>query len=147
MATNSKLNDDISFKLATEADAEILVNFIRKYYEFDHIPFHEKEIRSGLPAFLRDDSYGRSWLVRHRGNAVGYTILTYGYDLELGGRLGTITDLYFEPEYRGKGLGRKTLNHIEEYCRSSGVLALELRVERNNPKAFALYKSFGFGTH
>ena len=148
MANNLELNDaEISFKLATEADTETLVNFIRKYYEFDHIPFHEEEIRSGLPVFLRDDSFGRSWLVLLRGQLVGYTILTYGYDLELGGRLATITDLYFEPEYRGKGLGRRTLNHIEDFCRSSGVLALELRVERNNPRAFTLYKSFGFGVH
>ena len=147
MADNPKLNDNISFKIATEADADTLVNFIRKYYEFDHIPFHEHEIRTGLPPFLKDSTLGRAWLVLNAGNIIGYTILTFSFDLELGGRLATITDLYFEEPHRGKGLGRRTLNHIEEFCRSSGILALELRVEKNNPRAFALYQKFGFRTY
>jgi len=147
MPVNPAPNNEASFKIATEADADILVNFIRKYYEFDHIPFHEHEIRAGLPAFLKDPALGRAWLVLSAGKIAGYTMITFSFDLELGGRLATITDLYFEEPHRGKGLGRRTLNHIEEFCRRSGVLALELRVERNNPRAFALYQKFGFRTY
>lgn len=147
MPATPELDEEISFKLATEADTETLVNFIRKYYEFDHIPFHENEIRAGLPIFLKDPALGRAWLVLSAGKIVGYTIFTFSFDLELGGRLATITDLYFEESQRGKGLGRRTLNHIEEFCRNSGVLALELRVERNNPRAFALYQKFGFKSY
>jgi GNAT superfamily N-acetyltransferase len=138
---------EISFKLASESDAETLVALIRKYYEFDHIPFHEKEIRAGLPPFLSDSSLGHAWLIFNDEEIVGYTIVTYGFDLELGGRLATITDLYLDPSHRGKGLGFLTLKNIEDVCRRSGVLALELRVEQNNPRAFALYKKFGFKTH
>ncbi len=140
-------DEEIRYKVATEADVDTLVNFIRKYYEFDHIPFHENEIRAGLPQFLKDGTLGRAWLVLSAGKIVGYTILTFSFDLELGGRLATITDLYFEEPHRGKGLGRRTLKHIEEFCRSSGILALELRVEKNNPRAFALYQKFGFRTY
>ncbi len=147
METKLEPNNEISFRAATETDAEALVNFIRKYYEFDHIPFHGSEIRAGLPPFLKDPALGCAWLVLSAGKIVGYTIFTFSFDLELGGRLATITDLYFEEPHRGKGLGRRTLKHIEEFCRSSGVLALELRVERNNPRAFALYQKFGFRTY
>jgi diamine N-acetyltransferase len=147
MPPNPELDEEITFKLANEADSETLVNFIRKYYEFDHIPFHENEIRAGLPPFLKDPALGCAWLILSVGKIVGYTIFTFSFDLELGGRLATITDLYFEEPHRGKGLGRRTLKQIEEFCRSSGVLALELRVERNNPRAFALYQKFGFRTY
>ncbi len=147
MPNNSGNTGDIEFKPATEADAEILVDLIRKYYEFDHIPFYENEIRAGLPPFLKDASLGRAMLVLVEGKIAGYTIFTFSFDLELGGRLATITDLYFEPPHRGKGLGRRTLNQIEDICRDTGVLALELRVERNNPRAFALYQKFGFRTY
>jgi ribosomal protein S18 acetylase RimI-like enzyme len=147
MAANSEPNNEVTFMIATEADVETLVDYIRKYYEFDHIPFHEKEIRAGLPPFLKDPTLGRAWLVLSAGKIVGYTIFTFSFDLELGGRLATITDLYFEEAHRGKGLGRKTLNHIEDFCRNSGVLALELRVEKNNPRAFGLYQKFGFRTY
>lgn len=147
MPTNPGTTGDINFKIATEVDSEILVGLIRKYYEFDHIPFYENEIRAGLPPFLKDPFQGRALLIFDGQKMVGYTILTFGFDLELGGRLALITDLYLEPSHRGKGLGLRTLKQIEDFCRRSGILALELSVERNNPRAFALYQKFGFKTH
>lgn len=147
MPKKSRNRGDITFRAARPADAEILVDLIRKYYEFDHIPFQENEIRAGLPPFLKDPALGYASLVLDAGKIVGYTIVTFSFDLELGGRLATITDLYLEPSHRGKGLGRRLLTHIEDECRKSGTLALELRVERDNARAFALYQKFGFRTY
>lgn len=147
MPSTNENNGRITYKPAGEADAELLAGLIRKYYEYDHIPFHEKEIRAGLPGFLRDPSLGRAWLVLCGGAVAGYTILTFTFDLEFGGRMATITDLFFEEAYRGKGLGRKTLEHLETFCRDNGISAIELRVETNNKRAFNLYQRFGFRTH
>ena len=137
----------IAFKTATANDADLLTNMIQRYFAFDHIPFHREQIRSGLAVLLGDESIGRVWLVQSGAQPAGYVILTFGFDLEFDGRQAGITDLYLEPEYRGKGLGRRTLNHVEEFCRASGVHALELQVERDNVEAFGLYQSFGFKMH
>jgi len=121
-----------------------LTDLIRQYYEFDQIPFVEDEIRSGLAAFLKDPSLGRAWLMMRERQSIGYVIMTFGADLELGGRIGIITDLYLEPEHRRKGYGREALRHVEAFCGGLGLRALELLVERDNVEAQALYKSFGF---
>jgi ribosomal protein S18 acetylase RimI-like enzyme len=144
MTTRFDAGGEIVFKLATEADGNRLTDLIRQYYEFDQIPFVEAEIRSGLAAFLKDQSLGRAWLIVLECQSIGYLIVTFGVDLEFGGRIGIITDLYLEPGHRRKGYGRKALRHAENLCQALGLRALELLVERDNVEAQALYNSFGF---
>jgi len=120
------------------------MEWIRRYYEYDGIPFHEAEIRAGLGVLLHDPSVGRAWLITSGNEVIGYTIIGYDFDLEVGGRLATVTDLYLAEDHRRKGHGRRTLEFVAEFCRTSGVRALQLQVERDNVEARALYESFGF---
>lgn len=138
---------EIKFARVTETGINPLVEMIRKYYEFDRIPFDEARIRVGLAGFLKDESVGRAWWILRERQPIGYVILTFGFDLEFDGRQATITDLYLEPEHRRHGFGRKTLAYVEHFCRASGIQALELQVERSNVAAQALYESFGFQAH
>ncbi len=140
-------NEKIRFARVPETGIPLLMEMIREYYEFDHIPFDPSEIQAGLAGLLKDDSLGRVWWILSELRPVGYVILTFGVDLEFGGRQATITDLYLEPEQRRRGFGRKTLAHVEDFCRASGIQALELQVERNNVSAQAFYKSIGFRAH
>jgi GNAT superfamily N-acetyltransferase len=102
------------FVRALPSDLERVLGFIREYYKFDGIPFRSREIKEGLEVLLRDRSIGRVWLIRLGEQEVGYFILTFGYDLEFGGRQATLTDLYIADGYRRLGLGSKTLQFLEE---------------------------------
>ena len=144
METRLDTGDPVRFKKATSADAPGLLDLIRKYFDYDGIPFDPDEIRSGLSELLNDESIGQAWLIERGLKTVGYVIFTYGFDLEFGGKLAFVTDLYLEPGHRGKGLGQQTLERVEAFCKSSGVRALELQVERDNLEAQALYRKFGF---
>jgi GNAT superfamily N-acetyltransferase len=147
MTPSMDAQEEVSFKAADEADINTLTGLIRDYYRFDGIPFQEGGIRSGLADFLKDPALGRAWLLLCRHKPVGYVILTFGFDLEFGGRLGTVTDLYLEPGCRGQGFGRRTLDHVEDFCRASGIQALTLQPERYNAEALAFYQSLGFVVH
>lgn len=147
MSVSSVKNDEITFKSATASDIPVLVDLLRKYYEYDHIPFDEPQIHRGIATFLDDPSLALAWLVMRGERAVGYVILAPGLDLEFGGRQGTLTDLYLEPDERGKGTGRRTIEFIEDYCRAAGMRALELLVERRNTRAAAFYQNIGFHAH
>jgi ribosomal protein S18 acetylase RimI-like enzyme len=144
MEIQLQTGENISFRTATIADTEALQNLVKQYYEFDQILYVSDEIESGLQALLGDDSLGQAWLILHGTQPVGYIIFTYGFDIEFGGRLATITDLYLEPDHRRQGLGGKVLHHVEVFCRGIGLRGLELQVESDNTEARALYKKFGF---
>ncbi len=134
----------LSFRTATIADLPVLENLVGQYYAFDQIPHDAGEVHSGLAILLSDASLGQAWLVLDGRDPVGYVIFTYGFDIEFGGRLATITDLYLEPSHRGRGIGGKVLEHLEEYGRTAGLRGLELQVETDNAEARRLYDKFGF---
>lgn len=147
MSTISKPMANVAIQLAKPHDLKTLVRLIRGYYAFDHIAFDEKVIRAGLKAMFKDDSTGLAFLIIVEAEPVGYAILTYGFDLEFGGRTALMTDLFLEPNHRGQGIGRKTLQFLELFCRKNGIGALELQVERTNKAAQRFYRRLKFDAH
>jgi GNAT superfamily N-acetyltransferase len=136
-----------TFKSAELADTEILVQFMREYCAFDHLPFEERVRRRVLAAFLGTESLGRLWVILSDGEAVGYLILTLGFSFEYGGYDAFIDEVYVRQSHRGKGIGTVALAFAEEVCRTFGVRALHLEVERENTNAHSLYRKVGFADH
>ncbi|HEX4644415.1 MAG TPA: GNAT family N-acetyltransferase [Verrucomicrobiae bacterium] len=114
------------------------------YYKYDGIAFDSEIVRPALRVLLKNKSLGKAWFIQRDGRPVGYAVATFGFDHEFGGRMATVTDLYLEPRHRRKGLGRKTLEHVADFCRRAGVRGLELQAERDKTEARAFYKRCGF---
>jgi ribosomal protein S18 acetylase RimI-like enzyme len=136
-----------TFKIAECADIETLLEFIREYYEFDYLLFDEQVARAALTKFVGDESLGRVWLISYEDEAIGYLILTLGYSLEYGGRDAFIDEVYIRESHRGREMGQRALTFAEDACRSLGVRALHLEVERANTNAHGLYRKAGFVDH
>lgn len=136
-----------TFRVAERADIETLLQFMREYYEFDHLPFDEQVARTALAKFVDNESLGRIWLICADGEAIGYLVLTLGYSLEYGGRDAFIDEVYIRASHRGRGIGQSALTFAEGVCRTLGVRALHLEVERTNTNAHGLYRKAGFVDH
>ncbi|MBV8891732.1 MAG: GNAT family N-acetyltransferase [Acidobacteria bacterium] len=132
---------------ASLSEVERILLLIKAYYLFDGIPFGTDEVRSALEVLLGDPSLGRIWLIRLDQVDAGYITLTFGYDLEFGGREATVTEFYLREEYRRIGIGTKAFGFLEEKCRTWGLAALELQVERDNVQAQRFYRKLGFRAH
>jgi GNAT superfamily N-acetyltransferase len=138
---------ETAFRIADRTDLEALVQFMREYYGFDHLPFDEQIARTALENFIDNEFLGRVWLIHHEDEAVGYVVLTLGYSLEYGGRDAFIDEVYIRESHRGRGIGQRTLAFVEDVCRSLKVRALHLEVERANTGAYAVYRKAGFVDH
>jgi GNAT superfamily N-acetyltransferase len=136
-----------TFRIAERVDIETLLEFMREYYEFDHLPFNQQVARSALAEFVDDESLGRVWLISYEGTAIGYLVLTLGYSLEYGGRDAFIDEVYIRASHRGRGIGQSALIFAEDVSRSLGVRALHLEVERANTNAYGVYRKAGFIDH
>lgn len=137
----------VDFHQATFGDVDAILPLIRSYYDFDKIPFDEATIRRAVGELLADASLGEAWLLRDGKASVGYFVLTFGFDLEFGGRQATLTDLYVAPSHRRRGLASEAIHLAENVLAKRGIGALELQVERDNAEAFAFYRRLGFEEH
>jgi len=100
-------------------------------------------LAAALERLLGDPAIGGVWLIERDGAAIGYAIVTYGYDLEFGGRDAFLTELWVDHEARGGGAGSAALALLDPELRARGVHALHLQVRPDNP-ALRLYRRAGF---
>jgi GNAT superfamily N-acetyltransferase len=132
------------FRLAREPDVELLLDFMRQFYALERYPFDEVAARAALTTLVRDPSLGRAWLIGEGDAAIGYVVLTFGYSLEYRGRDAFVDELFLRADRRGRGVGTQAIRFVVEQCRSLGVRALHLEVERANAAGQALYRRAGF---
>ena len=141
------MRDGTVLRTAGAEDLGLLLEFIRGLYTAEHIPFDEERAVRALGGLLADPSLGWVWIAESSGQPAGYAVVTHGYSLELGGRFALLDELFIAEEHRGAGLGRHLLTRIAEECRTRGLHAIRLEVERANARACDLYRRAGFEAH
>jgi GNAT superfamily N-acetyltransferase len=134
----------VTFRPCGPKDHKALLRLIVAYYQFDKIPYRLQSLHRGLDTLLRNLSLGQAWLMETHHKAVGYTLLTYNFDLEYGGVEGMLTEVYVEKRFRNHGVGTLALYEVEDFCRERGIRNVELQVPNHNRHAEKFYRKAGF---
>ncbi len=134
-------------RLATDADADLLLEMMQEYYRFDGHAFDKPKAQSALLNFLRDPSFGRAWLICEQQTPVGYVVLTFGYSLEFLGRDAFLDEFYLRESHRGRGWGRQALDYVEEQARNFEIRSIHLEVVQENGFAKEFYRRRGYLDH
>jgi len=135
----------IAFVPATPGDLDLIAGMMRELYEYDRLPFDGTRARRALGGLIADDRVGRAFLIKEDAVVAGYVVLTFQYGLEVGGRETFVDELFIKEPHRGRGLGRRTFQFLDEFCRQNHILAIHLAVELHNERARRFYESIGFG--
>jgi len=133
----------ISVRSATLDDVASVLPRTRALNDHEAIAISDELLEAALRRLLGDASLGGVWLVERAGASIGYAIVTYGYDLEFGGRDSYLTELWIDEGERGHGAGTRVLELLENELVARGVRALHLQVRPENP-ALRLYERVGF---
>ena len=141
------MSSEPSFRPAAESDAEVILEMMRDYYAFDGHAFDRARAREALLAFLREPSYGQTWLIFDGQTPVGYIVLALGYSLEYLGRDAFIDEFYLRESHRGRGWGKQALAFVEDEALSLGVRSIHLEVVRRNTGAKEVYRRSGYSDH
>jgi ribosomal protein S18 acetylase RimI-like enzyme len=136
----------VIFRPAAREDEQALLRMMRSLAEQEPGPyfFDEPVVRELLRKFLASPDLGRAWIFVDAEIPVGYIVLTFGYSFEFHGRDSFIDELYIEPQYRRKGIGRRAMQFVEERGRELGVNAIHLEVDQGNDAAAELYRRAGY---
>ena len=101
-------------------------------------PFGEQELRA-----IVEDSASQLFVMRDDERIMG--MLTLGHYTSPTGRKVWVEDVVVSVDYRGKGLGRRLINHAIEYCRENlSPCTLMLTSNPARVAANELYRTSGF---
>jgi ribosomal protein S18 acetylase RimI-like enzyme len=131
---------------ATAGDLPEILEMMADFNLGESIPFDRAVFQPRLERLAGDPGLGRVLVFDVDGNACGYAIVTWGYDLEYGGRDAFLTELFVRPAHRGRGIGQRALGAAEDAARSGGAHALHLLVRHENAEALRLYGRAGYHT-
>ncbi len=120
-----------------------LVKSVERYFAHDGLKFGPHVV-SALSELLESPELGIAWKICAGGAVVGHCVVTYAFDQESGGRIGMLTELFLNPEARGRGCGTRVLADIRAWCRGQGLRQLWLFVLNQNEGARRLYAREGF---
>jgi ribosomal protein S18 acetylase RimI-like enzyme len=132
-----------ALRLATLADLPAVATRTRALNAVEQIEIDDPALVGAISRLLSDASLGQVWLIERDGAAIGQAVVTYGFDLEFGGRDSFLTELWVDPDARGRGAATAALRLIETELRRRDVRALHLGVRPENP-ARRLYERSGF---
>jgi len=133
----------LSLRPATVDDLPLILPRTRALNAHEAITLDPAVHAAALDHLLREAEVGGVWLIERDAIAIGYAMVTFGYDLEFDGRDATLTELWIDPAERGRGAGREVLQLLDPELRARGVHALHLQVRPDNP-ALRLYARSGF---
>ena len=131
-------------RVASPDDSVELLRMMAEFNAGEGIEFDPDITAASLDRVLRSEALGIVLLFEHQGNVAGYSVVTWNFDLEYGGRDAFLTELWLAPVFRGKGLGRRALHLTEEACRRNDAAALHLAVRGENTAAVSLYEREGY---
>jgi ribosomal protein S18 acetylase RimI-like enzyme len=131
---------------AAGEDLPAVLEMMEDFNAAESIPFDRAVFQPRLERLGGDPALGRVLVFELDGATAGYAIVTWGYDLEYGGRDAFLTELFVRSDRRGRGIGKQALAAAEEAARAGGAHALHLLVRHENAEALRLYGAAGYRT-
>lgn len=131
-------------RAATAEDTTALVNLIRELAEFEQLT----HLVVVTPESLAQQLFGprpaaEAVVAEQAGRVVGFALFFSNFSTFLGRRGLYLEDLYVQPAFRGKGLGRQLLKHLGAIAVERGCGRFEWSVLDWNVNAIRFYEGMG----
>ncbi len=97
-----------------------------------------------LTGYLQSDD-GLVLVAEDNGKVVGYSMnfVKPNIPIYVVDKLGHFSDLYIEPEYRGKGIGREFFERVMAWLKKKKIRYASIGAQSVNPDAQEIYRKWG----
>lgn len=130
---------------ATEADLPALADLLDELFtlESDFAPERDKQL-AGLRLILATPALGRLFVLRVDEEIAGMANALITVSTALGAPALLLEDVIIAAPYRGRGLGRRLVEHVLDWARAQGMGRVTLLADQDNGPALAFYEQLGF---
>jgi GNAT superfamily N-acetyltransferase len=134
----------LEIRPAERSDAALILDFVRKLAEYERL-LHAVEASE---ADIVRDLFGENPQVfcdiaLWAGAPAGFALWFHNYSTFRGRHGLYLEDLFVEPAYRGRGIGKALLIRLAQRCQAEGLGRLEWSVLDWNAPSIEFYKSLG----
>ena len=130
------LKEKFTYRTADPSDAEAIVLLINRAFEVESPFFTTKRI--DLVETLEHFKKGAFILAEEEGAIAGCNYV------ELRDDSGYFGLLSIDPNYQGRGLGRKLVEQAEEFCRRESRAVMRIRVLNHRTELPPFYEKLGY---
>ncbi|MBI5580772.1 MAG: GNAT family N-acetyltransferase [Deltaproteobacteria bacterium] len=135
---------DLNLRFAEEKDTEAILGLIRGLADYERLSHEVKADTATLRRFLFGARRVAEVVIAEvAGTPVGFALFFHNFSTFLGLPGIYIEDLYIEPAWRGKGIGRALLSCVARLAKESGCGRLEWAVLDWNEPAISFYQKLG----
>ena len=140
------MNDpsELSISSATELDVPEILTFIKALAEYERMADSVVATEEGLRRSLFGPRpYAECVIARWGEKPAGFALFFHNFSTFLAQPGIYLEDLFVNPEFRGKGIGRALLKHLARLAGERDCGRLEWSVLDWNESAIGFYKSIG----
>jgi GNAT superfamily N-acetyltransferase len=134
-------NKKFSLRRGTEADAELLLEFIRALAEYEHLT-----VTSDAETLRRDvflDKRAEVVFAEIAGQPVGLAVFFFTYSTFSGRKVIYLEDIFVKEAFRGQGVGKELLRYVARLAVEQNCDRLDWAVLSWNKPSHDFYKKFG----
>lgn len=135
--------ETLKYPEASVADEDEILAMAEFFHLEDGHPL-AKTSRDAIRRLLIGSEFGRIHFIEASGVRIGYFALCFTLSIEFGGEVVILDDLFIKQEFRSRGVGTRVLAQVEDFALELGGIQIFLEVEKENERAFTLYKKNGF---
>lgn len=127
----------------SQSNLKDVLPLIRQYQEFYNISnVNDEKNRIFFSQFGEKNTAGCQFIYRdEQGEAAGFATVYFSFVSSIPAKVAIMNDLYTLPEYRGKGIARKLIDHCLDYALTNGAARLQWLTAKDNQQAQNLYDS------
>ena len=115
----------LTFRFAQEADAPLILRFIRELADYEHLLDQVVADEATLRDQLFEKHRAEVLFALENGTEVGFALFFHNFSTFLGRAGLYLEDLFVLPEERGKGYGEALLRHLARTALDRGCGRLE----------------------
>ncbi len=135
---------DLSLTMATEQEVPLILTFIKSLAEYERLTDAVVATEDGLrQSLFGPKPCAECVIARWQGEPAGFALFFHNFSTFLGRPGIYLEDLFVNPEFRGKGVGRALLQFLAKLAQERNCGRLEWSVLDWNESAIGFYKSIG----
>lgn len=138
------MSDEITIAPIGVTDLPVLLPMMRAYCDFYEVDPRDDRLIALARALIDSQGEGVQLLARDaEGAPLGFATIYWTWSTLDAMRIGLMNDLFVVPEARGRGVGRRLIEHCRGLCRKRGAGKLTWETAPDNETAQRLYDSTG----